>query len=208
MDALCPTIDAEPAADRTTREAASENDLVARWRRGDAAAFEELVNRQRWPAFALAYRLTRDREQAFDIVQESMVKLHRFLPRWDGRCRIQTWLYRVIHNHCTDLARRRGRILTMASVPDPDADDPAARPQTNPRQALMRKESAARVLAAVADLPERMQHCFRLRYLGELSVADIAKITGVAPGTVKATLHQARRKLQQALRQQGETSDE
>lgn len=185
--------DLETEKEATTLDLADERRLLERCQEGNDAAFDELVARTKRAIFALAYRWTQDREAAFDIVQETYIKLHGFLPRWDFSCRVRTWLYRVATNACID--RRRRQHLTLVSVDEPgdngdgykryasDAPSPA-----ESLEALERREIFERCMAT---LPEKMQATFRLKYIGGLTLRQIAEVQGNSLGTIKSTLHRA-----------------
>ena len=187
---------AQTAAERLLDEAV----LIEQCRAGDDAAFDDLVDRHKRDAFALAYRLVRDRDLARDVVQEAFVKLYAILARWNGSCQVRTWLYRVISNACVDVHRRRRRFVLLADLPAADRDDlTGSGHEPDPRQAMMRQELADHLGVLVDALPARMQLCCRLRYFGGLDVKAIAEVMACAQGTVKAMLFQSRDRLRKAF---------
>ena len=178
------TIDAEP--------------MIRRYLDGDEAAFDELVEHTKRGAYALAYRWTRNQENAFDIVQEAYIKLFKFLPKWDYTCRVQTWLYRVVTNICIDKHRRQ-RLQLVPLDEARETNELANIENDNPRQALQAREWRTLLEAGIRELPRRMQEAVRLRYAGGMTIKEIAEIQKSSVGTIKATLHQATRKLQSRL---------
>jgi len=181
----------------------TENRLIERCRQGDTDAFDELVAATQRSSFALAYRWTQDRDAAFDMVQEGYIKLYRFLPRWNYSCRVTTWLYRTLANTCIDHHRRR-RFETVG-LGDPEHDDvrvhePLAGDQSPP-ELIANGERASTVRACVKQLPERMRQAVQLRYLGGLSLREVSEVQHCSIGTIKATIHQALKKLRLQLRQ-------
>jgi RNA polymerase sigma-70 factor (ECF subfamily) len=172
--------------------------LIRRYLDGEDSAFDEIVAHTKHPAFALAYRWTRDREQAFDIVQEAYVKLYKFLSKWNYSCRLQTWLYRVVTNTCIDKHRRQHLQLVPLDEEN-GVGHAAAVADGNPRTALLRREQRELLESGISQLPPKMQAIVRLKYAGSLTIKEIAAIQESSIGTIKATLHQATRKLRTIL---------
>jgi len=186
-----------------------EDELIRRSQSGDDDAFDELVERTKNGAYGLAYRWLRDRELAFDVVQEGFIKLYKALPRWNFSCRVCTWLYRVITNACIDHHRRRREtIISFEALNCPDdIECQVTLTQESPSQQLQRRETAALVERLVTELPERMQQAFLLKYIGGLSLKEISDVQQCSVGTIKASLHQAVQKLRSRLRHHEELAD-
>jgi RNA polymerase sigma-70 factor (ECF subfamily) len=180
---------------------ASEQTLIRRFCAGDAGAFDRLVENSKRDAFARAYWMTGNRDDAFDIVQDSYVKLLKALRKWDGSSSVRTWLYRVITNACIDLHRRR---KTRLVVEDEDVAAGAGhlKPESGatPLHVVMNREQVVELLRHVEALPARMRQCIRLRYMDGRSVAEVAEHQGCSEGTVKATVHQGLKKLRASMR--------
>src|SRR6266571_2116874 len=87
-------------------DAANERALVERCRRGEEAAFQELVDQYKNLVFALITRSIQDRSRAEDLAQDVFLRIHRGLPYFRGEARLSTWIYRIVANVCTqDRAR-------------------------------------------------------------------------------------------------------
>ena len=84
-----------------------DHQLVERSRAGDVAAFEELVKRHQSRAYAIAYRLLGNREDAQEVAQEAFARAYFRLAEFRGTAQFRTWLYRILVNLATDLLRRR-----------------------------------------------------------------------------------------------------
>src|SRR5918996_3250225 len=84
-------------------------ELLEACRRGDAGAFEELVERTHRQVYTLAYRLVGDRHEAEDVAQEAYLRAYRSLRGFRGDARFETWLYRIVANAAMTHLRRRGR---------------------------------------------------------------------------------------------------
>jgi len=177
-----------------------ERHLICQYLAGDVGAFDRLVGRSKDDAYARAYWLTGNPEDAFDVVQECYVKLLRALRRWDHSCSISTWLYRVVTNACIDLHRRR---KTRLLIDDEDVAAALGHTQRessgSPFHAVVSREDVMELRRHIEALPPRMQRCIRLRYMDGKSIAEVAAIQGCSEGTVKAAVFQGLRKLRSAL---------
>lgn len=170
--------------------------LLSRLRGGDASAFDALVRTYQRDLYRLAYRLTRNMEDAKDLAQEALLRAYRALPRFDGRASVYTWLYRITLNLC--LNHRRGR-----PVEGMDPTDGLADPAPGPLEALLGSERQAAVAAAIASLPPQQRATVILRAQEGLPHRAIAEILECSEGTVKANFYHAVRNLRARLRTHG-----
>jgi RNA polymerase sigma-70 factor (ECF subfamily) len=164
--------------------------LVAAARAGDRGAFERLVTRVRHTVHRWANRFTRDADEAEDVTQLVLLKLHDQLPAYQSRSPLTTWLFRVTKNVATDRYRldaRRAALLaarTSEQVVGDTRDD--GNEEINARL-------AATVAQYFAALPARQREIFELADLRGHSVADIAARLEIEPSTVRVSLLRARR---------------
>ena len=192
----------EPEDARTAGAAASAIDADAlRWaRRGDQAAFTALITPLLQPSYHLAVRLLGDRQLAEDITQEAMVKAWLGVRRFRGDARFSTWVFRIVHNACTDALRQRAR---RPQAPTSWGEDEASLDVPDPGPSLedqvADRDVRARIMAAVDGLPPPWRAVIVLRDVQGLSYEEIAVITGEHLGTVKSRLHRARAAVRQAL---------
>ena len=150
---------------------------LARARRGDALAFEELVRLHQADVWRFACHLTRDRSLAEDVTQEAFLRAYRFLPTFRGDAKYTSWLLRIVRNCAMD-ALRRGRPDLRREAPAPvGPSDPATR---------------AEVSEAIRALPEGHREPFLLIEVFGLSYQEAADVLGVKVGTVKSRMHRAR----------------
>ena len=181
---------------------ATDDELVALVARGDKPAFARLVSRHQARLVALVARSLGSRAAAEDIVQEVFTKAWVKAPLWQvrdpGRAGYAAWLSRVAVNLSID-QMRKVRPTTLDAVDEPP--DPALPADA----AIIARERAARVEAAIAGLPERQRMAIGLTYDAELSNADGAAAMGVSVGAFELLLVRARRTLRQSLR---ESSDD
>lgn len=170
-----------------------DRDLMARAAAGDRGAFTELMDRHEDMVFAVAMRLMRDREAAFDATQETFLTLFRKADRYSGESAVSTWLYRVATNTCLDLLRKQKRRRAEALPEHHDEADPSAR---EPFEAV---EVRGDIEAALASIPVDFRAAVVLSDVHGLSIAEMAEILDVAPGTVKSRVFRGRRLLADKL---------
>ena len=167
--------------------------LVRRFVHGDNAAFDELMRRHEDRIFALAYRMTGNRADALDATQEAFVAAFRNARSFKGTAAFSTWLYRIGINACTDLLRRKKRL-----VPTEDIDPGAARVRGEEDISMH-----VDIAAALARLKPDHREAVILHDVGGHPYEDIAALMGVAVGTVKSRISRGRKKLAELLEQHG-----
>jgi RNA polymerase sigma-70 factor (ECF subfamily) len=179
----------------------AERALVARAQRGDLDAFEVLYRANAPRVFALALHLTGERGRAGELTQDVFVHAWQRLASFRGDAAFATWLHRIAIN--TLLMRARGETRRAARVryfgdADPDvASDP--RPLEQGAVAPRDVEQAVDLERAIAALPPGARRVFVLHDVCGYRHEEIARLTGLAEGTLRAQLHRARRLLMEAL---------
>ena len=186
-------------------EAPGDAALVDRARAGEVAAFEALVKRHQAAAFALAYQMVRQREDAQDIAQEAFVRAFRGLRDFQGQAAFKTWLHRIVVNLALDALRRRGRqpaaAYDDAREPGEEArEEVGTRPDEDPDRSLQAREVGEAIRMALEELPAPQRAALLLREVQGLSYREIAQVLGCAVGTVMSRLHYARGRLRERLR--------
>ena len=172
--------------------------LVARCLEGDRRGFTELVERYQTRLLNFVYRTTGDRERAEDLVQETFIRVHRHLHRFDQSKKFSTWIYTIASNLAKNELRNRSRnplVLFQTMKGNWDDDDrPLEFEDTTARPDDMYRKRHLRELVAdtVAKLPEHHRQVFVLRELEGKSYEEIAEITDCNLGTVKSRLNRAR----------------
>lgn len=174
-------------------------DLIREAKAGNPYAFEKLVQLQQTYVFSLAIRLLYDKEEAKDIVQECFVRVWRHLHKYDPAVRFTTWLYRITVNLCLDRLRARGRQPLMFSTSGNDERVRRIPEQHSLEQAHTNQELVEIIMGLTAYLPEKQKLVFTLRDLQDLSVDEVAEITGFSRESVKTNLHYARRTIRSLL---------
>lgn len=167
--------------------------------RGDRAAFGELVKRYQKRAYAVAYGLVGNREDALELAQESFAKAYKAMGRFDTGMPFYPWLYRIVKNTCLNhLNRRKRRGETSLDGMMDDGRDFAAG-HDGPEKLAHRSELRGRISEAMQVLNDAHREILTLRHIEELSYAEIAEVLDVPKGTVMSRLHAARRSLREAL---------
>ena len=180
----------EPATD--------EASLIERAQAGDRAALNRLLAGARPRLLAVALRVVRDRDDAEDVVQESLLKVCRYLTRFEGRAAFSTWLHRIVVNTSLDRLRRpdprRDRVADSEDGERREETTPAVDEQT-PERLYGQAEASAAVYGALARLSPVHRQVLSLRELEGESYQDIATRARCPVGTVMSRLHHARRRL-------------
>ena len=178
------------------RPATSDGALVDRARRGDVDAFEQLYRMHAGRVYALCLRLTADPVDGRELTQDTFVRAWEALPRFRADASFTTWLHRIAVNAL--LERRRGDRRRTARVSlaedEEDAESILAGVVHAPDVA-----TAIDLERAVAALPPGVRRAFVLHAVEGYSHEEIATMTGLAAGTLRAQLHRARQLLIRAL---------
>lgn len=165
-------------------------ELVARSRAGQAAAFGELSRRLWSRLTAWAFRHSGDADEAEDIAQVVLLRLHDHVDAFEGRSKLTSWLYRITRNVAIDRRKReRRRADLLAAQGAPDEADGAR----DPGESLDARALAALISAHATALTARQREVFDLVDLQGEGVLEVATRLGVEPVTVRVLLSRARR---------------
>ena len=145
-------------------------------------------------AFRIAYSVLRHKQDAEDVAQEAFVRAHRRIGALRDREKFRAWLARITWRMALD--HRRGAKRRTAR------EDRAAVPNHTPSHEAdaIAAERRARLWAAIDQLPDRLRLVVVMASIEEQSLKDVAALLGVAEGTVKSRMFEARQKLQELLR--------
>ena len=178
-----------------------EAELIGAARSGDRQAFDELVRRTFVDTFTLARRLTGNEEDARDVVQEAYLRAWRGIGRFRGEAAFSTWMYRITANTASTHLHRRRRQRTE---PFAEGFEPAdARAEEQVSQSAESGEALGRISAALDELPGKLRSVVVLKDVYGLSHEEIADELGITVSAAKVRLHRARRKLRDALYDEG-----
>jgi len=178
----------------------SDEELMLRYRDGDAAAFEQLYRRHRGPLYRFLLRQAGD-GACEELMQDVWMRVINARGRYEVRALFKTWLYTIAHNRLMDFHRANSGLRALS--PDESEAALAALPdgEVAVEERLDTQRAAARVLAAVAQLPAEQREAFLLQQEGDLSLEQIAAATQVGQETVKSRLRYALAKLRAALKE-------
>src|ERR1700740_2086155 len=185
-------------------DSTAEEQLVAAAQGGDEGAFETLFNHHQRKIFVLAFRYTRIREDAEDIVQQTFQKAFVHLQKFAGKSSFSTWLTRIAINQALMLLRSR-RALHEVPADDSSGDNGTtpgldlADASPDPEATYLQKEEARIVSAAIKHLRPGMRRAVELRELGNLSTQETARRMGLSVAAIKARVFHARKERGKAL---------
>jgi RNA polymerase sigma factor (sigma-70 family) len=183
----------------------TDENLMLRFGRGEAAAFEFLYQRHESRVFRYLHRNVRNEATANDLMQEVWFAVVRGAAKYQPSAKFTTWLFTIAHNRMVDMIRANHRLqsLDAGDDADPEAATPLERladaAKLEPPAQVQSQNEAAALLNAVAQLPAEQRSAFLLQAEGDLSVEEIAAATGSSFETVKSRLRYARAKLRQLL---------
>jgi RNA polymerase sigma-70 factor, ECF subfamily len=204
MDCLTTSHDETRRAQPTRRVAAVSDDedaqLMLAYAGGEMRAFETLYSRHRAALYRYLMRQARDGEIAADLFQEVWSRVVANRARYEPRAKFRTFLFTLAHNCFIDHCRRARVRPAGLGIEDADAADllPADE-SARPDHALVRDEDTVRYRAALAALPSEQRDVYLLHEESDLSLEEIARVTGVGAETAKSRLRYAVNKLKAAL---------
>ena len=177
----------------------SDGALVAAAKCGNTQAFEDLVLRHERRVFTVAQRITNNREDAEDVVQETFHKVFLHLDDFQEKSRFSTWLTRIAMNESLILLRRRrGTLEVLPESPDDGDESFSAKfvdQRPSPEESCCLRERKEILTEAINRLGPKIRRTVLLRDMEERSIEETAQILGASIGVVKSRLFQGRRKL-------------
>lgn len=180
--------------------------LMLRVKRGDEAAFAELVEKYKQPVMNLVYRNLRDATEAEDLAQNVFLQVHKSAHRYQATARFSTWLFTIARNLCLNEIRRRTRhpADSLDAVHQENDDQPARQFEDvktfMPTENLLHSELEQKVESALAELPEAQRTAILLCRQDELSYEEIAEVIGCSLSATKSLIHRGRETLKQKLK--------
>jgi RNA polymerase sigma-70 factor (ECF subfamily) len=207
-----------PAGRRPDNE--DERALVAALRRGDEAAFVELVERYGASLLRLARTFVRDRAVAEEVVQETWLAVLNGIDRFEGRSSLKTWIFQILSNRAKTRAVRERRSAPFSALAGDGEDDEAAVDADRfraegrwvghwaaapsdwshlPEERLLGRETLARVNEAIQMLPPRQADVLVLRDVEGWEPEEVCAALGISDGNQRILLHRARSKVRAAL---------
>jgi len=181
--------------------------LVERARAGDQQAFGELVRQYERKVYRLAMNITRNEEDAEDVLQEAFLKAYEHLDRFKGDSKFYTWLVRIAVNEALmKLRQRKGDRTVPLDEPVDTGEETMAREIAvwgdNPEQQYSKEEMQSILTEAVDSLKPDFRTVFTLRDIEEMSTEETAEILDISVPAVKSRLLRARLALREKLTRQ------
>lgn len=184
----------------------SDAELVIKCLQDDAKAFEELVTRYQDKVYTLSFRYMGNKDDAYDMAQESFLKAYRSLRSFKSDSSFGTWLYRITTNVCLDELRHRKRRLVPLSLDEPlavrDGEEvvkEVADPSPNVDILYEQEEFSHYIQSILSQIKAEHRSALILRDMMQFTYDEIAQILNCSVGTVKSRLSRARNALRKKL---------
>ncbi len=182
---------------------AEENNLVAKSKKGDKAAFEGLVKKFSKYVYTTAFFILRDSHEAEDVSQEVFVKVYLSIKGFRGLSSFKTWIRKLTVNTCIDKLRLKSKTKDKKISLDKMTEDYEvvfSKMSTSLEKSFFYKEAVKDVLKIIVDLDENYRIPLILRDLQDYSYREIAELTRKPIGTVKTNIHRARKIIKERLK--------
>lgn len=180
--------------------------LIKQAQKGDVEAFERIIEEHQAVVYSIAFKMAGNESDAFDMAQESFLKIYRNLNKFDGRSKLSTWIYRVVSNTCLDELKKRKRHIENTKSFDEEIDTSEDKivleirdDKPLPDEQLENAELRDVLNKAVSELSEQHKAVLVLRDIEGFSYEDISEILNINAGTVKSRLSRARMALRKIL---------
>ncbi|MGA9778044.1 MAG: sigma-70 family RNA polymerase sigma factor [Limisphaerales bacterium] len=180
--------------------------LMLRVKRGDRAAFAELVEKYKQPVMNLVYRTLHDETEAEDLAQNVFLQVYKSARRYESRAKFSTWLFTIARNLCLNEIRRRSRHPADSIEESHTEHEDQPRQQFEdkssvaPPEKLLHGELAQKIEEALAELPENQRTAILLCRQEELSYEEIARVLGCSLSATKSLIHRGRETLKEKLK--------
>ena len=183
----------------SARQALTDEDLLAAYRRGDRSSFALLMERYQRELFHFLVRFLGDRAAAEDVFQETFLQVHQSADQFDLERRFRPWLFTIAANKARDLMRSQARRPTnplQASIARGDEEsgefiDLMQSAAPLPGEPMEREELQQLVHKTVMNMPEHLREILLLSYFHQFPYKQISDILAIPLGTVKSRLHAA-----------------
>ncbi|HEV7783153.1 MAG TPA: RNA polymerase sigma factor [Chitinophagaceae bacterium] len=181
----------------------NELELIQGLRQGDERAFNYLVTTYQDRVYNTAIGIVQNAEDAEDVAQEVFIQVYRSIDGFKGESKLSTWLYRIATTRSLDLLRSRKSKKRFGFMQRlfGDGNEPIHEiPDFNhPGVAMDRKENAAKLFKAIAQLPENQKTAFTLHKLEDLSYQEVSEVMQTSVPAVESLMHRAKQNLKKIL---------
>ncbi|QMU63756.1 MAG: sigma-70 family RNA polymerase sigma factor [Flavobacteriaceae bacterium] len=160
---------------------------------GDINTFSFLVEKYKDMVFTLALKMTKNREEAEEVLQDSFMKAFKSLKSFKGDAKFSTWLYKITYHNCIDRVKKNARRYTTDSI-DKVLEN-RIKDTEDTMQMMERKERAELMNVCLLELPKDERSILWLFYYEELSLNEMIEVTSLSQANLKVKLYRARKKL-------------
>jgi len=167
---------------------------------GDTNAFSILVDLYKDLVYTLAIRMVKHKEEAEEITQDTFIKAYKSLHRFKGDSKFSTWIYRVAYNTCLDVIKKNKKL--QSNVPINEYTEREVKAIDNALDIMEVKERSVVIKNCIEKLPSEDAFLMTLYYYEELSLDEIADVTGLKANNVKVKLFRSRKKLATILKKE------
>lgn len=165
---------------------------------GDKQAYANIIDKYKNQLYATILRMTRNPQDAQDLVQDAFIKVYRNLDKYDANGSFSGWLYRVAINHCMDEFRKNRYSTVQVEI-----DETKVVNHEHPEVVFLKKEKRRQLERLIATLPEDERLIILLRYVNEISYEEIGEVMDVPLSTVRNKLHRAKKKMRETVKREG-----
>jgi RNA polymerase sigma factor (sigma-70 family) len=171
---------------------------IDRIKAGDKQAFSWVVNTYKDMVYTICYRMLASEEDAKEAAQDVFMKVYRSIHSFQERSKFSTWLYRITYNHCISVIRKKVKVIDLVDeIPDQAIDEE----DISGLNRLTAEDRSRYLKMAVESLPETDAVVVTLFYYEEMSLDEIAGITGLTSSNIRIKLHRSRKKMFHVIRQ-------
>ncbi|WP_299892314.1 RNA polymerase sigma factor [uncultured Lacinutrix sp.] len=167
---------------------------------GDTQAFSVLVDRYKDLIYTLAIRMTKNKEEAEEVSQDTFIKVYKNLSKFKGDSKFSTWIYKVAYNTCLDNLKKQKREHNTVTINE--FTEHEVKTLDNALSKMETKERQIAIQNCIQKLPSDDAFILTLYYFEEQSLEEIAKVVNLKPNNVKVKLFRSRKKLATILRAQ------
>ena len=171
----------------------TDNELIMRYREGDAACFEALLERYQAKVYGYIFSVVKDKETADDIFQDTFYKVIVTInsDQYKDENKFVHWVMRIAHNLIVDHFRRNSKMPLEPNRPESDVLDNIKFPDDNAEHVIMKKQTSQNIRRLVKMLPPEQRRVVILRHYGHCDFKDIAARTGVSINTALGRMRYA-----------------
>ncbi len=168
-------------------------------RSGNKQAYAKIINKYKNQLYSTVLRMTKNPQDAQDLVQEAFIKVYHQLDKYDQKGSFSSWLYRVTINHCLDEFRKKRYSFEHVEL----REESRIENDHHPEIVFLKKEKSRQLERLIATLPEDERMIILLKYANERSYEEISELLGLPLSTVRNKLHRAKKKMRQLVKEEG-----